>query len=248
MKIRILLLAVTMSTVVTVRANAPMPTINTTSPVATSVANESAVITSQAQDTSQKAAEWGLSEQEWNRYEDLKKGARGIWSPNLDPLTTLGIEATSEAERMKYARLLARKEFERVDKELRFQRAYDAAFKELYPHVKPIQDDVSNVSNMESVPGRLLLFTQINDCKRCDTMLSKLLAKDLDIDIYLIDSDANDNKIRDWAVKHRIDVNKVRNRQITLNHHNKSFLLFNDGKIPAIFRVTPEGEWVTVPY
>ena len=60
MKIRILLLAVTMSTVVTVRANAPMPTINTTSPVATSVANESAVITSQAQDTSQKAAEWGF--------------------------------------------------------------------------------------------------------------------------------------------------------------------------------------------
>lgn len=79
-------------------------------------------------------------------------------------------------------------------------------------------------------------------------MLSKLLAKDLDIDIYLIDSDGNDNKIRDWAVKHRIDVNKVRNRQITLNHHNKSFLLFNDGKIPAIFKVTPEGEWVTVPY
>ena len=39
------------------------------------------------------ASEWGLQPQEWARYRELMDGPLGIYSPNLDPLSALGIEA-----------------------------------------------------------------------------------------------------------------------------------------------------------
>ncbi|HDL4619024.1 TPA: TIGR03759 family integrating conjugative element protein, partial [Mannheimia haemolytica] len=48
---------------------------------------------SQLSDSLKQAKEWGLTIEEWNRYTELMKGERGMWSPNLDPLTALGIEA-----------------------------------------------------------------------------------------------------------------------------------------------------------
>ncbi len=62
------------------------------------------------------------------------EGPRGIQSPGLDPLTVLGIEARTDAER----RVLALKkwvkaEYERTEKELAFQREVNAARKRLYP-------------------------------------------------------------------------------------------------------------------
>ena len=41
----------------------------------------------------QQARDWGLNVDEWTRYRDLMQGPLGIYSPNLDPLTALGIEA-----------------------------------------------------------------------------------------------------------------------------------------------------------
>src|SRR3990167_11135556 len=52
-----------------------------------------------------QAANWGLTEQEWSRFEHIQAGPRGFWSPNLDPLTALGIEAQSDQERRRYAQL-----------------------------------------------------------------------------------------------------------------------------------------------
>ncbi|MFC1102698.1 hypothetical protein ACFGYK_10630 [Pasteurella multocida] len=54
---------------------------------------------------SQKAQEWGLTAEEWQRYLELQQGERGVWSPNLDPLTTLGIEAKTEAERISMGKM-----------------------------------------------------------------------------------------------------------------------------------------------
>ncbi|OBX34893.1 hypothetical protein A8U91_03956 [Halomonas elongata] len=54
-----------------------------------------------------QAEAWGLTDQEWSRYQKLKDRPRGTWSPDLDPITMLGIEARSEAERRHYAELLS---------------------------------------------------------------------------------------------------------------------------------------------
>ena len=42
------------------------------------------------------AGDWGLQPQEWARYRELMDGPLGIYSPNLDPLSALGIEARTD--------------------------------------------------------------------------------------------------------------------------------------------------------
>ena len=42
------------------------------------------------------ASDWGLQPQEWARYRELMDGPLGIYSPNLDPLSALGIEARTD--------------------------------------------------------------------------------------------------------------------------------------------------------
>lgn len=68
----------------------------------------------------ENAQEWKLTEKEWQRYEMLKKEKRGLFSPNLDPLTLLGIEARTYEERRYFAELVVKQEFQRVEAELAF--------------------------------------------------------------------------------------------------------------------------------
>jgi len=58
----------------------------------------------------------------------LKKNIRGVQSSNLDPVITLGIEARH------YAKLWVKQEYERTEKEFKFQREVDAAWKRLMPN------------------------------------------------------------------------------------------------------------------
>src|SRR5476651_555518 len=81
---------------------APAPT---TSTVQASVESKS---TSESSNQTELAREWGLTPQEWTRYQTVMDGPRGIYSPGLDPLTALGIEATSAEERRRYAELQVR--------------------------------------------------------------------------------------------------------------------------------------------
>ena len=53
----------------------------------------------------QQARDWGLGVEEWTRYRDLMQGPLGVYSPHLDPLTALGIEARADQERQRYAEL-----------------------------------------------------------------------------------------------------------------------------------------------
>ena len=55
------------------------------------------------------ASDWGLQPQEWARYRELMDGPLGIYSPNLDPLSALGIEARTDEERRRYAELELRR-------------------------------------------------------------------------------------------------------------------------------------------
>lgn len=105
--------------------------------------------------THTQAQQWGLTDSEWQHYQQLRQGERGIWSPGLDPLTALGVEANSDAERQRYAELLARKEHQRVEKELAFQRAYSQAWKRLpdadaHPQRRPA---TSGAVRQRKMPG-----------------------------------------------------------------------------------------------
>ncbi len=83
--------------------------------------------------TRKSAQTWGLTDEEWQRYQALMNGRRGVFSPDLDPITALGIEARTAEERRRFAELSVQQDFKRVEAELAFQREVDAAWKRLYP-------------------------------------------------------------------------------------------------------------------
>ena len=192
--------------------------------------------------------DWGLTQEEWSQYQQLKAGSRGIWTPNLDPLTMLGIEAKTEQERAHFAELLAKKEYQRVEKEIDFQIAYTRAFERLYPNQLPFSND-GNAGTPVSAVSRVIYFTKL-DCDECNKNVGRLLniVGDKPIDIYFLDSMKDDNKIRDWAVKYQIDIEKVRHRQITLNHDSGYWLKYGQGKMPVAFQISGDNQWKILRY
>ncbi|EBP4342171.1 TIGR03759 family integrating conjugative element protein [Salmonella enterica] len=176
------------------------------------------------------AQQWGLTQEEWTRYETLKQSERGIWSPSLDPLTTLGVEASTDAERRKYADLLVAKESQRVEKELAFQREYDAAWKRRFPGLMPVA-----VVTAQDSTSRLAVFVREN-CPPCDTRLKVLLGAGNPLDVWLVGSNNDDSRLRKWAVTQHIDGARVQRREITLNHDNGRWLHYGQGKMPAVLK------------
>lgn len=193
------------------------------------------------------AKAWGLSNEEWSRYLTLKSQERSIWSPNLDPLSTLGIEAKTESERKKYASLLAKKEYERVEKELAFQRAYDEAFKALYPGQLPFSND--EYLSMQSPNGAIYYFTQLENCPACAQSDQKILQyanAGTQIHIYFV-GEKSDNAIQNWARKLKISPEKVKNKDITLNYDKGFWARYAKNQIPVAFKKGVQ-EWEKVSY
>jgi integrating conjugative element protein (TIGR03759 family) len=196
------------------------------------------------------ASEWGLRSEEWSRYRQLMRGPLGVYSPNLDPLTALGIEARSEEERRRYAELQVRAEGRRVQKLLAYQRAYDAAWRRLYPSLEPIASDSTSLppsrSQLQGVgsqtAGRLAVFVKEN-CAMCDQRVRELQSSGRPFDVYVIGSLGDDAVIRRWAAGAGIDPQKVRARLITLNHDAGRWLsIGGQGDLPALIRQA-NGQW-----
>ncbi|MDX8000826.1 TIGR03759 family integrating conjugative element protein [Xenorhabdus sp. Reich] len=198
------------------------------------------VVESQKQTLKTQAEQWGLNTDEYQRYQHIMEGPRGIQSPGLDPLTALGIEAENDAERRRYAEQWVKAEFARTEKELRFQREVDAAWQRLFPNMLPV-----NMEKSGEAKGRLALFVKINDCPPCDARLAEVLALMQPVDIYLVDSKGNDDTLRQWAKKHRIPVERVRNRQVTLNHDAGYWFQFGQGVMPVLLQQGEQGWHIT---
>lgn len=182
----------------------------------------------------------GLTEKEYSRYRLLMNGVRGAQSPSLDPLSTLGIEARNDTERRHYAELWVKQEYERTEKELKFQREVDAAGKRLMPNMLPV-----NMGNAAGIAhdsgGGLALFVREADYQRCDARLSAVLAVKRHVDIYLIDNEGSDRKLRNWAQQHRIAAEQVRERRITLNHDAGRWMRYGSGIMPALLQQGENG-------
>jgi integrating conjugative element protein (TIGR03759 family) len=193
-----------------------------------------------------RARTWNLSEMEWLRYLELMQGIRGSISPEaISPIEVLGIHARDEAERQRFAEAWARAMREDVDRILAFQHAYDAAGKRLYPNEPLIDIDrlpgkTEETSVLQST-DRLLFFAR-PECPACDMLVGKLLKRINEIsgiDIYLTDiSPGDDAAVRDWASTHKIDLEWVRSRRITLNHDGGALdsLTSGVGEAPYILR------------
>ncbi|MGA3797600.1 TIGR03759 family integrating conjugative element protein [Pseudomonas fluorescens] len=191
---------------------------------------------------SEQAASWGLTEQEWTHFEQIQAGPRGFWSPNLDPLTALGVEAQTDQERQRYAELQVALEAKRAERELAYQNAYTAAWAKLFPGLLPIQGMASPSPASSSVVPRHALFV-VDHCPACTAEAQRLQSSDTAFDIYLVGSQGEDERVRRWARQADIDPAKVQRRQITLNHdRGRWFSLGAPGPLPATFQQV-NGQW-----
>lgn len=190
-----------------------------------------------------QAKDWGLQPEEWSRYQQLMHGPLGTYSPNLDPLTALGIEASTDEERRRYAELQVHAEARRVEKLLTYQLAYDAAWQRLYPDLQRVNLTGSVSLPQSGVPRpRLAVFVK-EGCPRCEQRVRQLQAEGAEFDLYLIDSDEEDVRVRQWAERVGINPEKVLNRTITLNHDSGRWLSIGlQGELPAVVREVG-GQW-----
>lgn len=194
--------------------------------------------------TESVAKQFDLTSEEWTRYELIMKGPRGYWSPNLDPLTALGVEARTEAERRRYAELQVRLEVARTERELAYQRAYDEAFLRLFPSLMPVQ--MGTLKPAVTSGGRLTLFVK-PACPACDQQAKRLQGQGVEFDIYMLETAGKDDTIRSWAKTTGIDPQRVKSRQITLNHDNGTWSQVSGGKgqVPGLYKRVA-GQWQRV--
>jgi len=199
--------------------------------------------------TEQQARDWGLNVEEWTRYHDLMLGPLGVYSPHIDPLTALGIEARTDQERQRYAELQVAAEAQRVEKLLAYQRAYDHAWQRLHADMpRVILPDAGPAFSpvLPAASGRLAVFVQ-GDCPACDQVALRLQAAGQAFDIYVVDSGADDARIRAWAQRIGIEPAKVRSGQVTLNHDAGRWVSLGlPGDLPAVVRLVG-GQWQRQP-
>ena len=213
-------------------------------PVAASRSAPSSVLNSaDAALDERQAKDWRLRSEEWARYRQLMEGPLGVYSPNLDPLTALGIEARSDEERSRYAELQVQAESRRVDKTLAYQRAYDAAWQRLHPGLQRVNlpgAQASSVGNQGS--GRLAVFVKA-DCAPCEQRVRQMQGAGTAFDVYMVGSRQDDRRICQWATQAGIDPARVRARTITLNHDAGRWLSLGlPGELPAVVREV-NGQW-----
>ena len=197
------------------------------------------------------AEQWRLSVEEWETYQTLMHGPRGVWTPNLDPVTVLGIHAKTDAERRRYAELLVMIEFERVEQELSFQRAYDAAARKLFPDLLPVAAVEAPETTLLAGTDRLAFVGSV-DAQRCPTCRAELVRwlrlhddpAGPVIDLFLDDAD-DDQAIRSWAIEQGINPQDVIAGRITLNHARDAMALPADAEFvtPMLMQRTI-GRWL----
>src|SRR3990167_10959156 len=115
-------------------------------------------------DLANKAPIWHLNTDDYQHYLWLMKNTpNGKWYPQLDPAEVLGLNADSEDEMLKYAKIQAQMTHDKVSRELAFTQLYRKAYQSLYPNELPIQSKLNtNHRGFFLQPGdRVWLFTGV---------------------------------------------------------------------------------------
>ena len=190
-----------------------------------------------------QAREWGLRSEEWARYRQLMQGPLGVYSPQLDPLTALGLGLHLQLRVAPALLLAAGLDAQRVGKTLAYQRAYDAAWQRLFPGQPRVSLPGAKAQGAGNTgSGRLAVFVKA-DCAPCAQRVQQLQAAGTAFDLYMVGSRQDDARIRQWATQAGIDPARVRARTITLNHDAGRWLSLGlPGDLPAVVREV-NGQW-----
>ena len=163
------------------------------------------------------------------------RGRRGVWTPGADPLLVLGAHARTDAERRRFAEAFVRAEHERVEGELAFERAVQAAWARLFPG----ELRLAAQSPAEALPERYALVFD-RDCAGCEATVRAYAGGAVPVDVYVRGA-ADDAALRLWAWSHGVSAADVRAGRITVNHDDGSV----PGPAPAVW-ARRGGRWAPV--
>lgn len=164
---------------------------------------------------------WGLTKEEWERYESIKqKSPWGTWKNEATPLAILSHYSDSMAEKSRYARLEAELDQWRENTVLEFQQIYNKEREIVFAkNAAVIGNRKPELKNIKP-SDRILYFVQAGDCNaRCRALTNRLLGSSAHIDIFVIDAKV-EKDIFAWATNAKIPIDRVHVKQITLNFEN----------------------------
>lgn len=169
------------------------------------------------------AANWGLTVEELEKVEKLKKQHQGLISLQISPLEWLGIFAENAEIRRKYAELLAQRQVELTKAIIAFDLAYQTA-------VKNLHQSSSLHSN-----NRMVLVTSII-CKtiKCKSDINTVVehVKTGGFADILIRENLAAAEINSWIKSNNIPLNFVRDRRIVVHRNAYSVNLPNGLTVP----------------
>ena len=190
---------------------------------------------SETRDSARGAAVWNLSAADWSRYEELMRGRRGAWSPDADPLLVLGAHARTAAERQRLAEAFVLAEHARVDGELAFERAVQAAWERLFPGRLRL---ASPAATLPDVAVRRYALVVDRGCADCGRLLRERLETGVPVDVYVRGA-ADDADLRSWAAEQAVEPAAVRSGLVTVNHGDGA----PPGAVPAVWARVAGAGW-----
>lgn len=193
-------------------------------------------------------AYWQLTDEEWVTYEELKKKSPwSVWENHASPLAMLSYYSSSMEEKRRYARIEAELDTWRQYSVTEFQTLYDkerAIVHERY--VEYIQKRLPTLATLKPY-DKLSLFVNAGDCDaHCRSLVTRVLKTQAKVDVYVIGA-SNDQVIFKWAESASIPVERVKTKEITLNHDNGLYKIISPiggvplPKLPALFKQSAGG-------
>ena len=190
---------------------------------------------SETRESARRAAVWNLTAADWSRYEELMAGRRGAWSPDADPLLVLGAHARSAAERRRFAEAFVLAEHARVEGELAFERAVQAAWERLFPGRPRL---AATAGTVPGVAVQRYALVVDRGCADCGRLVRERLETGVPVDVYVRGA-AGDADLRNWAAEQAVEPAAVRSGLVTVNHGDGGPV----GAAPAVWARVAGAGW-----
>ncbi|HIF9337712.1 hypothetical protein [Photobacterium damselae] len=210
-----------------------------------------------------KAKNFGLTDQEYAKYKYLMEYTpRGTWTKNIDPVVALGVSAKTEAERIKYAKLIYKQREIREKQELAFSLAVmkvEQNHTPDNPRWKPWQERRDWIlkktdPNFESDQAHssksieyVNIFVDPSNCKTntCNAKMHDLVRSKLantKIEFVLINSDRNETEQFKHGLSNEnlsdIRFSSMKEQNLPINHPELPFMYIKNAKGDKLIRLS----------
>ena len=187
------------------------------------------------------AADWGIRETDWQRYQELMRGPAGLHYRHLSPAFVLGLHAETDADRDRWARIVWEEERRRLERLFDFNRAYNRIARAIRQadvfsfFDSQYLEQPAGFSPLHFGTNRPLIFVA-DDCAECDKQVRELASRRKAFDIYYVGA-TSDQEISRWARRIALPAAEVVNKRITLNHDrgNLARAGYGSGNLPMLF-------------